>query len=192
MINRKLRRIQSHSLPHLSRTRFAPYSDYKQFPTRNFSVRRSVRDETIIPALSSNLVPGLDRSLEFISVDEVSGEEEGRQGGERRQHMRDKGDAGPHVLLLQQQRVEERHGCHLRHIKPVHQQRSDMEQLRLADLPAKAQVRSSNAQRIGLHTRPVAHATQELANYHDSGREHQRNRGIRVLQPAHHHRYQFK
>lgn len=106
--------------------------------------------------------------------------------------MRDKGDAGPHVLLLQQQRVEERHGCHLRHIKPVHEQRSDVEQLRLANLPAKAQVRGSNAQRIGLCTRPAVHPAQQLANHHDSGREHQRTRGIRVFEPACDHRYQFE
>lgn len=106
--------------------------------------------------------------------------------------MRDKGDAGPHVLLLQQQRVEKRNRRHLRHIKPVHQQRPDVEQLRLADLPAKAQVRSADAQRIGLYTRPVARAAQELANYHDSGRKHQRDPGIRVFKPAHHHRDQFK
>lgn len=106
--------------------------------------------------------------------------------------MRDKGDAGAHVLLLQRQRVEKRHGRNLRHIEPVYEQRSDMEQLRLADLLAKAQVRSSNAERVGLYTGPVARAAQELANYHDSGREHQRNRGIRIFKSAHNHRYQFK
>ena len=87
-------------------------------------------------------------------------------------------------MLLRQHHHKKRHERHLSGAQPVHQQRSNVELLHVADLSAEVEVHRSNAKRAGVRAGSAVEAVEEPAEDHVARHEYRGAEGRRVLQFA--------